>query len=198
MFLDIARGKANAPADPGEHYAATDILNRDIRAFTAGLFKENMPAEQVDLVASLIEEADFSASLGESLHQVARRVKREKFSPPARDLVDAALDKLEIDMREIVPDFGLKHPNMPAGHFAELSLDDLRQRVLALGQSVSSGERGALLALLGSVERAEFLIHRIDTERKSVNREIRHVRVAERPQQKRESGLEGGMTPAPA
>ena len=40
LFLDIARGVKTAPSDPGEHYAATDILSRDIRAFSASLFKD--------------------------------------------------------------------------------------------------------------------------------------------------------------
>ena len=82
MFLDIARSAKTAPTDPGEHYLATDILSRDIRAYTASLMKEDLPYEQLDLVASLIEEADFTAALTESMHQVARRVKREKFSQP--------------------------------------------------------------------------------------------------------------------
>ena len=51
-----------APSDPGEHYLATDILSRDIRTFSAALFKDDMPHDQLDLVASLIEEADFTAA----------------------------------------------------------------------------------------------------------------------------------------
>jgi len=199
VFLDIARGKANAPADPGEHYAATDILNRDIRAYSASLFKDDLPAEQVDLVASLIEEADFSASLGESLHQVARRVKREKFSAPAQEIVNIALDKLDLDMREIVPDHGIQQPNLPAGHTQAPTLEDLRARVLALGAGATSAERGAILALLGSVERAEFLIKRIDAERKSVNREITPARARPRIESdRRDTSHGGGLSPAPA
>lgn len=198
LFLDIARGKKTAPADPGDHYTATDILNRDIRAFTASLFNDNMPPEQVDLVASLIEETDFSASLAESLHQVARRVKREKFSAPAQQLVDLALDKLEFDMRDIVPDYGFKAPNMPAGHTQMPEVADLRARVLSLGQSVASGEKGAILALLGSVERAEYLIRRIDAERKSVDRQIVPGRAPQAAANERRDGNFGGAAPQPA
>ena len=170
VFLDIARGAKNAPKDPGEHYAAVDILNRDIRAYSASLFREDMPYDQQDLVASLIEEADFTASLSEALHQVARRVKREKFGPQAKDVIDAALNKLEYHLREIMPNGGVEAPKMPAGHVQISEVEELRARTLNTGPVISAAERGAILAILGSVERAELLIRRIDAERKSVNR----------------------------
>jgi phosphate:Na+ symporter len=170
VFLDIARGAKSAPKDPGEHFIAVDILNRDIRAYSASLFREDMPYDQLDLVASLIEEADFTASLAESLHQVARRVKRETFGKQAREIVDAALLKLDHAMRQIMPNGGVKPPSMPAGHVTIAAVDELRARVLNAGAGIGAVERGALLALLGSVERADLLINRIDAERKSVNR----------------------------
>jgi phosphate:Na+ symporter len=196
LFLEIARGIKTAPSNPGEHYVATDILSRDIRAFSASLFHDGMPHEQVDLIASLIEEADFSASLAESMHQVARRVKREQFSPQAQEVVNASLGALEVTFRDILPDGGIPHPTMPAGHVQVASVEQLRDRVLNLGPSVSSGERGALLALLGSVERAEFLIRRIDAERKSVNRAAVLARATvARPEP---AGDMGGLSPVPA
>ena len=115
MFLDIARSSKKAPSDPGEHYLATDILSRDIRAYTASLMKEDLPYEQLDLIASLIEEADFTAALTELMHQVARRVRREKFSSQAQAIVDVALSKLDVSLREILPDYGIADPKMPAG-----------------------------------------------------------------------------------
>jgi phosphate:Na+ symporter len=199
LFLDIARGVKTAPSDPGEHYTATDILSRDIRAFSASLFKDNMPYEQQDMIASLIEEADFSASLAETLHQVARRVKREKFTPPAREIVDAALGKLEFQLREILPDGGFPNPSMPAGHAKLEDVETLRARVLNFGPKLSSGERGALLALLGSIERAELLIHRIDSERKSVARAEVLARAKagiQKPDRRPEPG--GSLSPMPA
>ena len=195
LFLDIARGSKSAPTDPGEHYAATDILSRDIRAYSASLFRDDMPPEQLDLVASLIEEADFTASLAESLHQVARRVKREKFSAPGQEIVTTALDELGRALHEILPDMGIKLPLMPAGHV--VTVEDLRARLLMQGPKLPSAERGAILALLGSVERAEILIKRIDSERKSVDRTI----VTGRPAPTREDasrGFGGGMSPVPA
>ena len=45
-----------------------------------------------------------------------------------------------------------------------------RERCLTLGTDLSWEERGALLELLGSAERAFFLIERIRTERRSVPR----------------------------
>ncbi|MGL4728882.1 MAG: Na/Pi cotransporter family protein, partial [Bosea sp. (in: a-proteobacteria)] len=170
MFLNIARGSKSAPADPGQHYQATDILSRDIRAYTSSLMSKDLPYEQLDLVASLIEEADFTAALAESLHQVARRVRREPFGAQAQEIVTASLNRLEYSMRDILPDHGVQAPSMPAGHVTHQEVEELRARILALGPNAGAAERGTILALLGSVERAEFLIRRIDAERKSVNR----------------------------
>lgn len=170
MFLNIARGDKKAPSDPGEHYAATDVLSRDIRAYTANLMARDLPYEQLDLVASLIEEEDFTNALAESLHQVARRVNREKFGSEAQAIVSTALDKLEFSMRDILPDYGVKAPAMPAMHTSFPAVEELRAKALSLGPNAGASERGAILALLGSVERAELLIRRIDAERKSVNR----------------------------
>ena len=158
-----------------------------------------MPYEQQDLVASLIEEADFSASLAETLHQVARRVKREKVGPDAQGVVTEALTRLEVKLRDILPDYGVPSPPVPAGHVKFASVEDLREKTLLLGKGVSSGERGAILALLGSIERAELLIERIDAERKSVNRaEV----IARAQAAKAKSGyrpdMGGGLSPQPA
>jgi phosphate:Na+ symporter len=197
LFLDIARGNKKAPADPGEHYAATDVLSRDIRAYTANLMARDLPYDQLDLVASLIEEEDFTNALAESLHQVARRVKRETFGAEASAIVSAALDKLEFSMRDILPDYGVKAPNLPAMHTTHPDVEVLRTRALALGPNSGARERGAILALLGSVERAELLIRRIDAERKSVNRTQILARVRNTGMQGRQEPS-GGAAPVPA
>ena len=199
VFLDIARGKKNAPKDPGEHYTAVDILNRDIRAYSAALFKEDMPYDQQDLVASLIEEADFTASLSEALHQVARRVKREKFGAQAQQVIESALNKLEHHLRDILPNGGIDKPNMPAGHVQVAEVEELRHRVLNTNGVITPQERGAILAILGSVERAELLIKRIDAERKSVNRAgiLAKINAAASQRDRRGSAMpEGGLAPA--
>jgi len=198
LFLDIARKKKSAPSDPGEHYLATDILSRDIRTYSANLLKAEMPMDQLDLVASLIEEADFTAALAESLHQVARRVRRETFGAQGDAIATAALDKLEYSLRSILPDFGVPDAALPAGHVAFPEVEELRGRILSAGKGIVPGERGTLLALLGSVERAELLIRRIDAERKSVNRRA-VLASAKIGQEKRkdESGF-GQAIPAPA
>lgn len=199
VFLDIARGAKNAPKDPGEHYIAVDILNRDIRAYSAALFREDMPYDQQDLVASLIEEADFTASLAEALHQVARRVKREKFGAQARSVVDAAMNKLEYNLRDIMPNGEREKPNMPAGHVHNPEVEELRHRVLNTNGVITPAERGAILAILGSVERAELLIRRIDAERKSVNRAgiLAKINAAANQRDRRGSAFpEGGLAPA--
>jgi phosphate:Na+ symporter len=194
LFLGIARDLKTAPSVPGEHYVATDILSRDIRAFSASLFKATMPYEQQDLVASLIEEADFSASLAETLHQVARRVKREKFSVDAGSVVADALTRIEAQLREIQP-----NSPPPAGPVNFDPIVTLREKTLRLPQSVTSGERGAILALLGSIERAELLMRRIEAERKSVNRADVTVR-AQSVQGKTDyrPDMGGSLSPQPA
>ena len=67
---------------------------------------------------------------------------------------------------------------MPAGHVNLPEVEELRARTLALGPNAGAAERGTILALLGSIERAEILIHRIDAERKSVNRQSVLARAA--------------------
>lgn len=42
-FLDIARGDENAPDKVEEHWAAMDVLNREIRSYTSGMFKADLP-----------------------------------------------------------------------------------------------------------------------------------------------------------
>jgi phosphate:Na+ symporter len=172
QFIDIARGKADAPDKIEEHYGAMDILNREIRAYTAGLFKADLPYARADLVASLIEEEDYTASLGETLHQIARRVERQPFGETGRRLVDEMLDQVADAMRAIVP-LGQDVPPVATAAAPRLpGLADLRARALRLGAELPWVERGAILALLGSIERAYFLIERIDAERRSVSREV--------------------------
>lgn len=198
MFLNIARGDKKAPSDPGEHYLATDILSRDIRVYTANLMKEDLPYDQLDLIASLIEEADFTAALTELLHQVARRVKREKFGGEARSIVDTALGKLDVAMRAILPDYGVADPRMPAGHVSFPEVEELRAKTLSLGPNAGAGERGTILALLGSIERAEILIRRIDAERKSVNRQNVLARAKAHAESRQSPMDHGGFSPVPA
>ncbi len=60
LFLAIARKDRRAPSNPKDHQAALDILSRDIRRYSAAMFKPDMPHGEADLLASLIEEEDFS------------------------------------------------------------------------------------------------------------------------------------------
>jgi phosphate:Na+ symporter len=170
LFLDIARAKPHAPTDPGEHHAATDVLSRDIRSYSAALFRDGMPREQLDLVASLIEEVDFTGSLAESLHQIARRVKRESFSEAGRRFIGRALERLDQSLTPLLMPVGQPQPVLPAGHSKVTPIEDIRWEVLEPKAAVPLAEKGALLALLGSIERAEGLIARIAAERASVDR----------------------------
>jgi phosphate:Na+ symporter len=168
-FLDIARAKPNAPDDVEEHAGAIDVLSREIRTFTSVLFAPNLPYARADVVASLIEEEDFTASLGETLYQVARRVERHPFSAPGRQVVDGILDELEAALQTISME-GAGKP--PAANMDERmpKLSALRERCLKQGQDLPAEDRGAIMAILGSAERAFYLIDRIDQERRSVPR----------------------------
>jgi phosphate:Na+ symporter len=168
LFLAIARGAKTAPTNARDHLAAIDILSRDIRRYTAAMFTPDMPDAQADLVASLIEEKDFTASLGETLFQVARRIERQPFSPGGRTLVEATLDQISRAMQTIVPDGSA--PGVLRGEERQEFLLSTRERCLKLGAELPWEERGAILELLGTAERAFFLIDRIELERRSVPR----------------------------
>ena len=196
VFLDIARALKGAPADPGEHYQAIDILGREIRSYSAALFNDRLSRDQLDLVASLIEEVDFTGSLTEALHQIARRVKREAFSPAGGSYLDEALARLDAALNTILFQPGTL-PNMPAGHAPHATFEDLRWRVID-DRSVPATEKGAILALLGSIERAEGLIERIAAERASVKRDVvaPAPRTTPTTRPRPEAPREGGLAPA--
>ena len=125
-----------------------------------------------DLVASLIEEADFSASLGETLHQIARRVERENFSPAGRKLVDTLMVEVTDAMR-VVTATPTQRLSLHAEAASRLpAIGSLRRSCLTAGPELPAADRGAILALLGSAERAFVLIERIDAERRSVPRSV--------------------------
>ena len=170
LFIDTARGVPTAPRLPAEHHMALDILNRDTRAFAASLFAQKLAPGQGELVASLIEEADVAANLSDMLHQVARRIQREEFSPEAKPVVDALLDGISRDLATVLP----PGQGQVAGADGdeEALLASLRARTLGLSAAVTPGERGAILALLGSAERVFQATDRLDAERRSVPRAV--------------------------
>jgi phosphate:Na+ symporter len=172
LFLATARGDATAPRVPAEHQVALDILNRDTRAFAASLFTQSLPPAHAELVASLIEEADVAASLGEALHQVARRILREEFTAEAKPVVDALLEGVDGRLSVVLAaDRAAASSATPESEDASL-LATLRERTLRLSGSVPAGERGAILALLGSAERVFQAIERLKAERLSVPRTV--------------------------
>jgi phosphate:Na+ symporter len=170
VFLDIARDKKGAPRKPAELHEALDELSREIRAYSAQLFKEDLSRQQMDLVASMIEEADFTGSLTESLHQIARRVRREQFSPAGRTILDEGVGHLEQKLSALIADAGPGTDVLmgePAA-MGQAEFEAMRWRVID-AEDVPATEKGALLALIGSMERAESLIDRIRQERMSVD-----------------------------
>lgn len=203
LFLASARNVPTAPKDVEAHAAAIDVLSRDTRAYAASLLAPRMPLPRADLVASLVEEADFAASLGDTLHQIARRVGREQFSPEARQLVDAVLDRVGREVRAVLPAdaAGGPPPGAPAAaNDTDLraALLNIRERCLQLGDAVRPAERGAILALLGSAERAAMLIARLDEERRSVSRVVRPAAAADAPEARDRDLPYRGAAAAPA
>lgn len=175
LFLDNARGKDKSLKKTAEHSAAIDALSREIRAYSAQLFHGERTREQMDLVASMIEEADFTGSLNESLYQIARRIERDQFSTASREVLDKGLDHLDqkLSLLEAVDSLpaasnGDAAPEVPV--LAAAEFEALRWTVID-ADDIPAAEKGALLALLGSMERAESLIDRIEQERASVDRD---------------------------
>jgi phosphate:Na+ symporter len=191
LHLAAARTGAKAPKDLEQHYRSLDTLSRDTRAFASRLLTPGLPPAQADLVASLVEEADFAASVGDTLHQIARRVGRESFSPPSRAIVDEMLGHVAATLGGVLPGGA---PGVARAAERDEALLALRARTLQLGEAAKPSERGAILALLGSAERAGLLIARLDAERRSVPRAVRAPVAETAP---RESPF-GSAAPVPA
>ncbi|MET0335328.1 MAG: Na/Pi symporter [Rhizobacter sp.] len=188
LMLAVSKGEDTQFTDVHDHQKALDSLNREIRRFTATAFQPGLTPQQADLVASLIEEEDFSSSLGETLYQVARRVERHPFGPKALDMVTVILDHID---RGIAQRLGETDGTRDD---ALQTIGELRQRCLTEAR-LPSEDRGALLALLGSAERAFYLAERIQSERRSVSREVAKPGPA---QQANDLHLGGGLAPTAA
>ena len=169
-FLAIARSAPKTSDEVVAHYVALDGLSREIRGYTAEMLQPNMPAHQADMLASLVEEEDWTASLGETLFQIARRAEREKFGPNGQELLNAILDEVATAMRAITPNGADKGPVSASAAERLPAIQALRDRCLKA--DLPWTERGAILTLLGSAERAFYLIERIDAERRSVARVV--------------------------
>ena len=198
LFLAIARDAPSAPEDAEKHFNSIDILSRDIRQYTASMFDPNMPYNQANLVASLIEEEDWTASLGETLYQVARRVERQAFGKVGEELVDATLDQHRARRCTRSPRrLRMRHTSRRRRRRASQPCSQLRDRCLKSGADLPWAERGAILTLLGSAERAFFLIERIDAERRSVSRYVpEQPRRRARPGSRRRDAGPGRVTGA--
>jgi phosphate:Na+ symporter len=170
LFLSVARGEKSAPRDAKAHHVAIDILGREIGRYTAAMIRNETSPSEADLLASLIEEMDFTASLGQTLFQVARRVERQPFSPVGREFVDATLAQIAKAMHEIAPVERGSTPLVTMPEEYSQFLIATRQRCLKADSNLAWEERGRILELLGSAERAFFLINRIQAERASVPR----------------------------
>lgn len=171
MFLRAAR-EPGFRIDERDHNLRLDALSREIRRFTASMFKPGMPSTQADLLASLIEEEDFTASLVETQHQLLRRMERVEFSEAGRAMALDLVMRMERDLDVILSDKPLTAAEMHSVREAQHETTlQMRERVLTTQGGLSWEERGALLAMLGTLERSLLLAERIHFERLSVSRD---------------------------
>ena len=146
---DRARGDPTRPTTFKEHFAARSTSSAAISAPTPPRCSgPDMPYAEADLVASLIEEEDFTASLGETLYQIARRVERQTFSagrPGARPR--GARPRSPRRMRAIVA-ARRRRPSVSPRRSAAVCrpLLALARACLQLGAELPWAERGAILA----------------------------------------------------
>ena len=172
LLLAAARGQSEVLKDVAEHEHALDTLSQEIRGYTAQMFKNDVSPRQANLLARLIEEEDFSASLTETLSQITRRIERQLFSENGQAIVTAVLDIVEPAVKQ-----GPRGVYLPHAHAARLA--ELRQRCLDETQKLNWDERGAILTLLGSAARALSLVQHISDERLSVSRDLQHADLAQ-------------------
>ena len=158
--------------DEKDHNLRLDSLSREIRRFTASMLKPETPAPQADLLGSLIEEADFTASLVETQHQMLRRFGRADFSENGKAMAMAIIQRAEKGLDAMLADrMALAEMNTTrdAQHHDILQM---RQQVLSPQSQLTWQERGSLLEMLGSLERAFTIAERIHAERASVSRNL--------------------------
>ena len=153
--------RSRCPARPGPP-AAIDILSRDIRRYTAAMFEPDMPHAQADLLASLIEEGGFHGQPRRKLYQVARRLERQPFVPP-----DVSWSRRR-SPGSSMPCGRCSDATAGPGAAPPASARRLRSSWRHPRALPGAGGRPALggarrdSELLGSAERALFLIARID------------------------------------
>lgn len=185
VFLGIARGDKDAPKSADEHLTAVDGLARQIRDYAAEALQGDVDREQMNEVADLIEEVDYTGSLNEGMHQVARRLARDEFSEAGRSLLDEGLGALSDAIEEMTgplpadvaaaagedevdasaePDTAVASPVIGAA----ATFEALRWRVIDAAD-VPSNEKPAILALVGSMSRNSALAARIASLRETLD-----------------------------
>ena len=172
-FLAIARGERPRPPTFEEHYTATDILSREIRHYTAALFQPGMPYAQAESAREPDRGGGFQ-----------RQPRRDALSdrPPRRSARPSRAAAGSWSMpprpgrRRAARDHLGRLGEQPTGRSVPRSGCRHRWRCASAackpGAELPPVERGAILALLGSAERAFVLIERIDAERRSVARVV--------------------------
>lgn len=158
--------------DEKDHNLRLDSLSREIRRFTASMLKPDTPVPQADLLGSLIEEADFTASLVETQHQMLRRFGRMQFSEKGKAIALTIVQRAEKDLDSMLADRMNAAEMYATRETQQHFIGQTRQDTLSPLASLTWQERGSLLEMLGSLERAFTLAERIHSERASVSRNL--------------------------
>lgn len=164
-FINSALDR-NPELNIGKLSSDLDTLNREIRLEASHLLTLQISSQEEEHLPSLISQADFSAGLSETLHQIARRCSREKFGERSKIVLTEVLRDLEARLQFNFPEIFDENSGVMR---SDVSLIVARNRILR-DDTLSSTEKGSLIAVLGSVERAEWLIIRIAAEHRSVER----------------------------
>lgn len=171
MFMRAARDPS-FKIDEKDHHLRLDALSREIRRFTSSMLKPDTPANQANLLGSLVEEQDFTATLVESQHQLLRRCQRVEFGPAGKALMLEILEKVENDLDTILADATTAARQTSLEDEQHAQLLRWREQALAPQAQMDWTERGAILEMLGSAERAFMNARRIHAERLSVSRAL--------------------------
>ncbi len=151
------------------------MLSREIRSYTAAMFEPEhavppgRPAGEPDRGRGLDREPRRDALPDRPPRRAPAVLGRS-----ARSWSTRRSTRSPTAMRAITPRrAGRAARSRPTAEPRLPALLALRERCLKLGAELPWAERGAILTLLGSAERAFYLIERIDAERRSVSRVVR-------------------------
>lgn len=94
-------------------------------------------------------------------------MRTHEFSPGGTAFLEEALDRVDEQVDRLLGQEG----SAPASPKDETDFESIRWRAID-SVGLPAGQKGAILALLGSIERTDHLVDRIAEERASVERDL--------------------------